>query len=175
MVDEAPLGGRGGGDGVAGEGHLQCPLAAHVARHRHERRVAEQPALAAGMAKPAVSAAMARSHVATSWQPAAVASACTRAMTTCGTDCTVSIISVHTSNRWRMSASAAPAMSPKLCPAENTGPVAARITPVASVPAMSRNACVSSIITSSARALRFSGRLRVMVVMGPSLSTSRCW
>ena len=37
-----------GVDGVAGEGHLQRPLATDVAGHRHQRRVAEQPALAAG-------------------------------------------------------------------------------------------------------------------------------
>ena len=134
-----------------------------------------RPPLPPGMAKPALSAATARSQVATSWHPAAVARACTRAMTTWGIDCTVSIISVHTSNRWRASSSEAPFMSPKLCPAENTGPVAARMTPVASDWPTACSAAVSSSITSSASALRFSGRLRVMVVTGPWVATSRCW
>ena len=71
--------------------------------------------------------------MATSWQPAAVASACTLATTGWGIAWTVSIISVHTSNSRRASARSAPTMSPKLCPAENTGPFAARMTPSASL------------------------------------------
>jgi hypothetical protein len=47
-VDETPLGGGGGADEVAGEGHLEGPLAADVAGHGDERGVAEQPTLAAG-------------------------------------------------------------------------------------------------------------------------------
>ena len=101
------------------------------------------------MAKPASSAATARSHVATSWQPAAVASACTLATTGCGMAWMVSIISVHTSNSRRAAARSAPAMSAKLWPAENTGPLAARITPRASLAPTSRKAAVSSSITSS--------------------------
>ena len=52
-------------------------------------------------------------------------------------------------------------MSAKLWPAEKTGPVAARTTPSASLAAISRSAAVSSIITSRASALRFSGRSSV--------------
>ena len=44
-----------------------------------------QPPLPPGSAKLADSAATARSQVATSWHPAAVAMACTRAITTWGT------------------------------------------------------------------------------------------
>src|SRR5829696_6381923 len=40
VVDEAPVGRRAGVDRVAGEGHLECPLAPHVASDGHERRVA---------------------------------------------------------------------------------------------------------------------------------------
>ena len=96
-------------------------------------------------------------------------------MTTCGIVCTVSIIRVHTSNTCVASSTVAPAMSAKLWPAENTGPLAARITPSASLEPTSLNASVNSSITSSASALRFSGRFRVIVTKGPSRSTSRCW
>ena len=64
-----------------------------------------QPPLPPGAANPADSAATARSQEATSWQPAAVARACTRAMTTCGTSWTVCISSVHSSSRLRTSGS----------------------------------------------------------------------
>ena len=127
-----------------------------------------------GVAKAASSDATARSHVATSWHPAAVARAWTLAHTGCGMACTESIISVQAWNRRRASASDAPFMSPKLCPDENTGPLAARMTPRASDAPTSRNAAVTSSITSRARALRFSGRLRVIVLIGPSCLTSRC-
>ena len=50
-----------------------------------------QPPLPPGAAKPASSLATARSAVATSWQPAAVASPCTRATTGWGT-CWISVI-----------------------------------------------------------------------------------
>src|SRR5208283_813352 len=50
------------------------------------------PPLPPGVAKPAFSLATARSAVATSWQPAAVASPCTRATTGWGT-CWISVIS----------------------------------------------------------------------------------
>ena len=43
--------------------------------------VQNSPMLTPGVAKVASSAATARSHEATSWQPAAVASPCTRAIT----------------------------------------------------------------------------------------------
>ena len=50
-------------------------------------------------AKRALSLATARSHIATSWQPAAVAMPCTRAITGCGIDVIVSIRRLHWSNR----------------------------------------------------------------------------
>ena len=49
-------------------------------------------------AKRAVLAATARSHIATSWQPAAVAMPCTRAITGTLKDCSVSITRVHWAN-----------------------------------------------------------------------------
>jgi hypothetical protein len=127
------------------------------------------------MAKVASSAATARSHDATSWQPAAVARACTLATTGWGIAWTAFIMSVQTWNKALVSESDAPRMSAKLWPAENTGPFAARITPNASVAPTSANAAVSSVMTSSARALRFSGRLRVTVTIVSSRFTSRCW
>ena len=51
-----------------------------------------------GVAKRALSAATARSQAATSWQPAAVAIPCTRAITGWGTRWIVSISSTHTRN-----------------------------------------------------------------------------
>ncbi len=86
----------------------------------------------------------------------------------------MSIIAVHTSNTSRARSNVAPAMSPKLCPAENTGPFAARITPVASLLPTSVNAAVTSRITSSDSALRFSGRFSVIVTTSPPRSTRRC-
>ena len=120
------------------------------------------------MAKAASSDATARSHVATSWHPAAVASACTLAHTGWGIAWIVSSIAVHVANSARASASDAPRMSAKLCPAENTGPLAARMTPSASLSPAAATAAVSSRITSSESALRFSGRSRTSVVIGPS-------
>ena len=132
------------------------------------------PPLPPGIAKPAVSAAMARSHVATNWHPAAVARACTLAMTGCGIDWIASIITVHTSKSRRVEASDTPAMSAKLWPAENTGPLAARITPSASDSPICPNASIISSITPRASALRLSGRFRVTVTIGPLCATRMC-
>ena len=87
----------------------------------------------------------------------------------------VFIISVQTSNRWVIWSRSAPAMSAKLWPALNTGPLAARIAPVASLEPIALNASVTSNMTSSANALRFSGRLSVMVANGPSQSRITWW
>ena len=57
-----------------------------------------RPILTPGVANVASSAAIARSHVATSWQPAAVAMPCTRAITGCGTAWMVCISCVQTEN-----------------------------------------------------------------------------
>ena len=66
-------------------------------------------------------------------------------------------------------------MSAKLCPAEKTGPFAASTTPSASEPPTSVKASISSRITSSDSALRFSGRFSVIVLIVSSRLTSRCW
>jgi len=72
-----------------------------------------QPPLPPGSANPADSAATARSHDATSWHPAAVASPCTRAITTCGTDSIVLIRSVHSRSSSRTPVRSRAATSPK--------------------------------------------------------------
>ena len=72
------------------------------------------PPLPPGMANAASSAATARSQEATSWQPAAVASACTLATTGWGISWTASIIAVQIWNSRRASDRSAPRMSPKL-------------------------------------------------------------
>jgi hypothetical protein len=131
-------------------------------------------ALPPGIANPAVSAASARSQVATNWQPAAVARACTLAITGCGKACTVFIMVVHKSNKARKWSRSCPAMSAKLWPAENTGPWAARMMPRASLWPTARSACVISRIMSADKALRLSGRLSVRVVIGVCWS-SRMW
>ena len=53
--------------------------------------------LTPGSAKRALSAATARSHIETSWQPAAVAMPCTRAITGCGSRVRVTISRLHSS------------------------------------------------------------------------------
>ena len=60
-----------------------------------------RPIFTPGVAKRASAAATARSHDATSWQPAAVAVACTWAITGWGMACSVSIRVVHASNSSR--------------------------------------------------------------------------
>ena len=60
--------------------------------------VQNSPMRTPGVAKVACSEAIARSQLATSWQPAAVASPCTSAITGCGIDCSIAISSVQTSN-----------------------------------------------------------------------------
>ncbi len=94
--------------------------------------VQNHPALPPGAAKAADSAATARSQEATSWHPAAVAKACTRATTTCGIDWMVSITSVQVRSSARIESRSAPSMSAKSWPDENTGPFAASTTPRAS-------------------------------------------
>ncbi len=58
-----------------------------------------RPRLTPDTAKRASRLATARSHIATSWQPAAVAMPCTRAITGTGSFCTASITCVHCANR----------------------------------------------------------------------------
>lgn len=59
------------------------------------------PTLMPDTAKRAVSAAIARSHAATSWQPAAVAMPCTRAITGTGNARIASITRLHCANSVR--------------------------------------------------------------------------
>jgi hypothetical protein len=88
-----------------------------------------QPPLPPGAANPASSLATARSALATSWQPAAVASPCTRATTGCGICCMSVISSVQVCSSVRTWARSAPATSAKSCPAQNTGPLPASTIP----------------------------------------------
>ncbi len=66
-------------------------------------------------------------------------------------------------------------MSAKLWPEEKSGPSAASTTPSAPESPTARKASVTSSITSSESALRFSGRFSVIVVRSPSSLTCRCW
>ncbi len=77
-----------------------------------------------GVPNTAVDDATTRSHDAASWQPAAIAGPWTAAITGCGIDWTVSIISVQTSKISRSSSSVRPIISDRSWPAENTGPAA---------------------------------------------------
>ena len=61
----------------------------------------KRPRLTPLTANFAVLEATARSHIATSWQPAAVAMPCTRAITGTGRRCTASIIRAHWSKSLR--------------------------------------------------------------------------
>ena len=149
LVDQAPVGRGRGVDGVAGEGHLQRPLATDVAGHRDERRVAEQPPLPPGMAKAGVlrgDGEVARGHelaarrggqrwtlATTGWgSPGRRPSSRCRSGTGAG----------------RRPASA-PAHVAEVVAGREHGPFAARITPSAPLSPTSRNAAVSSTITSS--------------------------
>jgi hypothetical protein len=71
-------------DHVAGQQHLHRVLARHGARQGDHRGRAEQADIHARRAEPRRSAATARSQLATSWQPAAVATPVTSAITGLG-------------------------------------------------------------------------------------------
>ncbi len=133
-----------------------------------------QPPLPPGAAKPAVSLATARSALATSWQPAAVASPCTRATTGWGT-CWMSVISsVQVASSARTAGRSASTTSAKSCPALNTGPLPASTMPSASLSPISRSAVISSCMCARDRALRRSGRFMVTVAKSPDRSTRMC-
>jgi hypothetical protein len=91
-VDQPPVERGSRVDYVARKGHLRCPFPADVPGDRHHRGVAEPATSAAGSGETGVLTCTARSAVATSWQPAAAASPCTRATTGWGT-CWMSVIS----------------------------------------------------------------------------------
>ena len=124
-----------------------------------------------GVAKRASVVAMARSQLATSWQPAAVATPCTCAMTGWGIDCTVVISRLQVVNSSDASSPSHSVSSVRSWPAEKAGPAPARTT---TRPAAPSRACCSSRISSSDSALRRSGRLSVIRVIGSTSSTRRC-
>ena len=74
------------------------------------------------------------------------------------------IRSVQTQSSLRIWGRFDPAMSAKSCPAENTGPFPARMTPSASLSPASRNAWISSFMCARESALRRSGRFIVIVM-----------
>ena len=102
VVDQAPLEGGGRVDEVAGEQHLQGAL-------RPDRRATAAPSGSSRTGRCARRgwrsgrrwSAIARSQTATSWQPAAVATPCTWAITGWSIDCTVVISVVHIPNSAR--------------------------------------------------------------------------
>ena len=93
-----------------------------------------------GVAKRAPVSAMARSQLATSWQPAAVATPCTLAITGCGIDCTVVISDAHVSNSSAASSPSQATSSVRSWPAENAGPGAGDHHDAARRPARARPA-----------------------------------
>src|SRR6516162_7423978 len=100
-VHEAALAGLRGVDEIARHQHLEGLLERHVARERYGWRRAEKPEITPLTAKRASRAATARSHCATSWQPAAVAMPCTRAITGIGNRRSVNIMREHcVKRRW---------------------------------------------------------------------------
>ena len=166
-----------GVDGVAGERHLERALAPDVAGDGDERRVAEQPALAAGRWRTRRPRRRRRGR---SWRRAGIrrrwrARGPWRTPAG-GSPGSSSIISVHTSKRRRASSSVGPGHVGEVVPGGETGPLAASTTPHA-VARAPTSASVARQLEhhSSASALRFSGRLRVTVTIAPSCLTSRCW
>ena len=122
-----------------------------------------RPPLPPGMAKPASSAATARSHVATSWQPAAVASACTLAHDRLrdGLD-GVHHLGAHLEQPPGLGQVGADHVA-EVVPGGEHRAVGGEDHAEGVAVAAARKAAVSSSITSSDSALRFSGRLRVIV------------
>src|SRR2546429_1530778 len=117
--------------------------------------------------------ATARSHCATSWQPAAVAIPCTRAITGTGRRRSVSIMRVHCANSPReYSSEGCARISFRSWPAQNALPTAAITTTRAdaSLAIASSSRCSAASIASD-RALKACGRLSVRV-MTPRASRS---
>ena len=122
-----------------------------------------RPIFTPGVANRAVSAATARSQLATSWQPAAVATPCTRAITGLGS-CTICCISrEHCANSSAItSRSGRKRISRRSCPAQNAGPappITTTCTP--SSPAISASAASSALISPTDSALRACARFSV--------------
>ncbi len=126
------------------------------------------------MAKVAPSAATARSHAATSWQPAAVAVPCTRAITGCGSSRSRSIIREQDENSSRYSASDRPTISDRSCPEQKAGPLAPSTTTLAEGSAsIAASASSRRPIRARDSALRRSGRSSVRRTTPPTLSIAR--
>ena len=107
--------------------------------------------LSPGSAKLALSDATARSHIDTSWQPAAVAMPCTRAIVGCGNCVSFIIIALQRSNSIRCQPmSRCARISFRSWPAEKPLPLAAITTTRTSLsaPAASSSAASASIIAS---------------------------
>ncbi len=132
-----------------------------------------RPTLMPETAKRAVSAAIAKSQVATSWQPAAVAMPCTRAITGTGRAGMRCIIRLHWANRSARAGPSAARTSRRSCPAQKPGPApASTSTRTDRSSAMESNASSSAVIIAEDSALRDAGRFRVRVAM-PSRSSRR--
>src|SRR5712692_6741834 len=135
------------------------------------------PMLTPGIANDALSDATARSHMETSWQPAAVAMPCTRAMTGCGISVIFIIIRLQSSKSLVCQAwsSECARISLRSWPAQNPGPVPASTTTRAAGSApTSASATSSAAIISRERGLKRSPRFRVSVAMPPlSLRVTR--
>src|SRR5262249_758302 len=124
-------------------------------------------------AKRASHAATARSHCATSWQPAAVAMPCTRAITGIGSRRRLSIRREHcVKSRWWYASEGRARISRRSCPAQNALPAPARTRTraLASLSSASSSPC-SAASSPSDSALKACGRLSVSV-MTPRASRS---
>src|SRR5882724_5279642 len=130
------------------------------------------PLLIPGSANCATSLATARSHMATSWQPAATATPCTRAITGWGRRTSESIISLHCSkSAFCQDLPGCARISRRSCPAQKCLPAPARTTSFASSSFATRSssACSAESIAVESGFIR-SPRLSVKVAT-PSLSS----
>jgi hypothetical protein len=139
-VDEAPRERGRGVDRLAGQQHLHDALPRDVAADADGGRRAEHADIDAGSANFAVSAATARSHIDTSWQPAAVARPCTRAITGCGRRVSFSIVRCTRRKARAASRHRVRAHLLQSWPAQNPRPLAASTT---------TRVCLSAAIRSS--------------------------
>ena len=125
------------------------------------------PKLTPEVAKRASVEATARSHAATSWQPAAVAMPCTRAITGCGMRVMLIITLQQLSKSEPTNSCVRLAnISLRSCPGQKALPLAAMTTTrMAGLAAISSSAACSAASISIDNALNCLGRLSVSVVM----------
>ena len=125
-----------------------------------------RPRLMPDVAKRAALDATARSQLATSWQPAAVATPCTRAITGCGSAGSACIIAAQRANSSRCQAGSGRArISRRSWPAQNARPApASTSTRTLGSAAIEASAPLSSSINASESELNWSGRSSVSVV-----------